>query len=93
MEKGSCGSAGLRRPSAISSRTECRTSRQYSTGKYSCISPGIEDVDARRDRGVGGEDVVVAGRLQRLFEAQLMLLHQNADPLQARNAEWPSFMW
>ena len=51
--------------------------------------PRVEDVDARRNRGVRGEDVVVPRRLQRLLEAQAPLLDQHPHPLQGQERRVP----
>ncbi len=50
---------------------------------------GREHVEAGGDRGVGGEDVPGAGGLERLREAQPLLVHEHPDPLEAQEGRMP----
>jgi hypothetical protein len=53
---------------------------------------GIEQIDAGRNRRVGGEDVVDAGGFEGFFESQPWRSMNRRMRSMARNAEWPSFM-
>ena len=49
----------------------------------------VETVEPGGHRGVGGEDVVGARGVQRFFEAQTLLRHQNANSLDGQKRRMP----